>query len=503
MPLSWLQQEQLEKPLILKKFWEERVLHPKDTEQRAHSINGIKNHFLLALPKPGMNDTEWADYVDQAWADGSAFASEEAFYKFFEHISSVKAVGVAEGLIPRVDPSKKAITVTEDETESIKQYTKDKGITVSGIVGSITTGIHPCCSDSYSTSDVFTTQSISKVFTGVLALRLLEEGVISTKDLDNPPIQVASSTTAALVEHPQILERLGEATLHQALTHYAGLGVGEGAPFGDYYGNYIHAVEVARERALPTPEIRSIEEFIPFIPNKTAAAGTVGADNWHYSNSGIILAALSLEHLYNERRDKTLESEPLSFDEIMKKYVTGPTAANMSCFQASPQGLTVRQDASNPIAAHMVGSPGGGYFSTAEDLGKFAHWMHNKCQDSAFVELIGQYGQEFCPHPQSKTIEHTGDGPSSSGFFSLNWETGNLVVILNDQRAIAASEVGREIQDHIFSQKPVLTITDHPASIEASERMQSFKARIPHAAHTPAADSAEDETQEDDNSITP
>lgn len=248
-----------------------------------------------------------------------------------------------------------------------------------------------------------------------------------------------------------------------------------------------------------TPEIRSIEEFIPFIPNQTAAAGTVGADNWHYSNSGIILAALSLEHLYNERRDKTLEPEPLSFDEIMKKYVTGPTAANMSCFQASPQGLNVRQDVANPIAAHMVGSPGGGYFSTAEDLGKFARWMHDKCQDTRFVELIGQYGQEFCPYPQSKTIEHTGDGPSSSGFFSLNWETGNLVVVLNDQRAIAASEVGREIQDHTLSQKPVLTITNHdPVSIEASEKCKNFKARIPRAAPTSAADSTED-----DNSMTP
>ena len=471
MPLSWLQQEELEKPIILKKFWEERVLHPKDAEQKASSINSIKNYFLLALPKPGMSEPEWEVEVNRAWDDGSAFSSEEAFYEFFEHISSVKAVGIAEGLIPRLEPSKEAVMVTEDEIESIKQYTKDKDITVSGIVGSVTLGIHPCCSDSYSTSDVFSTHSISKIFTGVLALRLLEEGIISTKDLVTPPIQVAPSTTAALVNHPQILERLEEVSLHQALTHYAGLGVGEGAPFGDYYGTYGLATEAAIKDGKPTPEIHSIKDFISFIPNQTAAAGTVGVDNWNYSNSGIVLAALSLEHLYNERRNKILEREPLSFDEIMKKYVTGPTAANMSCFQASPQGLTVRHDAANPTAAHMIGSPGGGYFSTAEDLGKFAHWMYGKCQDPAFVELIGQYGQEFCPHPQSKTIEHAGDGVLSSGFFALNWETGNLVVILNDQRSIAASEVGREIQDHTLSQEPVLTIIGHdPASIESESK---------------------------------
>ena len=78
MPLSWLQQEELEKPIILKKFWEERVLHPKDAEQKASSINSIKNYFLLALPKPGMSEPEWEVEVNRAWDDGSAFSNEEA-----------------------------------------------------------------------------------------------------------------------------------------------------------------------------------------------------------------------------------------------------------------------------------------------------------------------------------------------------------------------------------------------------------------------------------------
>ena len=50
--------------------------------------------------------------------------------------------------------------------------------------------------------------SISKVFTGVLALRLLEEGVIAEDDLKTPPIQLAPSTRQALSAHPQILARL-------------------------------------------------------------------------------------------------------------------------------------------------------------------------------------------------------------------------------------------------------------------------------------------------------
>ena len=49
-------------------------------------------------------------------------------------------------------------------------------------------------------------------------------------------------------------------------------------------------------------------------------------------------------------------------------------------------------------------------------------------------------------------IEHGGDYASGSAYFSLNWKNGNTIIELNDQRAMAASEVGNSMKEHIFVQ---------------------------------------------------
>jgi CubicO group peptidase (beta-lactamase class C family) len=547
---SWFEQEQQDKQIILEKFWNQCVLNP-DEKRREQAINGIKDHFLLALPEPGISQNDWITKVNSAWKDPSTFTNKEKFFGFFTHISSLKAVGVAEGLISSPKAKEEAVNITDNEKNALKQYTEDRNITVSVIAGSVkTNNILPLCSENYTTSDVFTTQSVSKVFTGVLALRMLEEGIITERDLNTPSMQIEKSVENLLAEKaPRVLDQMRKVTLHQAMTHHAGLGVGEGVGFGDYYSDYINKVEKARAENRDAPAIKKLEDFIQFIPNQTTSPGTIGecdllfmsysplgtniltlnkptyilspeglyyvsnsdnkissdnlipldsqkvtvdnlwaqlagqitpyngtvekltpeqqnlittktghlpvgiTNNYKYSNSSIILTALSLEYLYNKNRNKELEPNPLDFNAIMKKYVTGHNAANMSCFEPSSKGLKLKFNPADLNAEHMVGSPGGGYLSTAEDLAKFAAWMHDKCQQPEFVKLIEKYGQEFCPYPTSKTIEHTGDGPSNSAFFSLNWGTGNLVIVLNDQRAIAASEVGREIKDHILSQK--------------------------------------------------
>lgn len=438
-------------------------------EKRENSLNGIKDHFLLALPASDFSQEAWIKKVNQAWADGSAFVDEQTFFHFFDHIDFVKAVGMAEGLVAVPQPKTEAVKLMAKDLEPAIQYTHDKEIQVSAMVGSVEGNVLPLCSENYSTSDVFTTQSVTKIFTGVLAIRLLQEGIISEEDLNKLPIKIADSTKALLNAHaPLVREQMKTATLHQALTHYAGLGVGEDVGFGEYYSNYVAAIKLSIEENRATPKISSVEDFIPFIDNAVLPLGNVEkAENRHYSNSGIVLAALSLEHLYNQYRLAHPETNlaELDFDGIMKKYVTGPDAANMTCFEASSKSPNLK---ANGIARDMVGSPGGGYFSTAEDLQKFAQWMSLKCKDKdhQFVQLIEQYGQEFCPYPQSKTIEHSGDGPSSSAFFSLNWETGNVVIVLNDQRAIAASEVGRQIKDHLLASKPSAAELFHPSTRE-------------------------------------
>ncbi len=464
LPRTWKEQEDYEKSIILEKFWDQRIVHPQNDLQKENSINAIKNQFLLALPPPAMKHQEWREKVNKAWADKSAFASKEAFFEFFKHISSVKAVACAEGLMEFPKLIEEPARITEDERKAFQQYTKDKKLTVSAAFGSVKTQILSGCSTDYKTTDIFTTQSITKVFTGVLAIKLLQEKILTEEDLDKPPIKLKQSAKDLLRNHDKIEARLGETTLHQAMTHHAGLGVG-GAGFGDYYSNYIDAIEKARATGQPIPEVKSAEDFLQFIPNETSS---FGKEHWKYSNSGIVLSALSLEHLYNEHRINHPEKklEVLDFDGMLKKYVTDP--AEMQYFTPSSHGLAVKFNPEDLNAEHMRGSPGGGYFSTVNDLQKFAGWLYKQCQDPAFVKLIEKYGQEFCPFPQSKTIEHTGDGPSNSGFFSFNWETGNVVIVLNDQRAIAASEVGREAKNHFLTQKSPAKEKELPNELKAS-----------------------------------
>jgi hypothetical protein len=61
-----------------------------------------------------------------------------------------------------------------------------------------------------------------------------------------------------------------------------------------------------------------------------------------------------------------------------------------------------------------------------------------------------KYGQEFF---HDNKISHAGDAPSGSAYFSLNLQTGNIAIVLNDQRRGAASELGYAIEDNIFSQE--------------------------------------------------
>lgn len=455
-PRTWKEEEDARKNEILELFWEHRVLHPSSKEQKDFSLTAIKDRFLLALPPPEIKQEEWIKKINKAWEDKSVFNNKETFFKLFEHVASVQAVAEAEGFSRPLKIKKEAVTITEKDCKTFYQYIKDRNLTVSAAFGSVKTKVFSGCAEGYTTSDIFTTHSLTKIFTGVLALRLTQEGILTDEDLTSKPIKLKKSTMDLLSKHSKILKRLEEVSLHQALTHHAGLGVGKEVEMGDYYGRYIAAIDKARKASASSiPEIKSVEDFLQFVPDQV---DSFGEKNWHYSNSGIVLAALSLEHLYNEYRlthpEKKLEE--LNFDGLLTKYISGPKAAGMKCFVASAKGLEIKCHPKDLNAKHMVGSPGGGYFSTIDDLVKFASWMHKQCQDPVFIELITKYGQEFCPFPQSKIIEHTGDGPLSSGFFSFNWETGNLVIVLNDQRSVAASEVGREVRDHFLMDMPVV-----------------------------------------------
>ncbi len=515
---SWYQKEQEENPRILKKFWDMRV---QGSNKNIISIANIKDMFLVGLPPENMNREEWTNKLNQAWNDGSAFKDFDTFYEFFKHVPSMKPVAIEENLMPKEVIEVGAIT--KQHLNDIQQYTQDKTLSVVGVLGSARSNhFESFSSNSNKTSDVFSLQSVGKVFTGILALQMIREGIISEKDFAENKIQIDNAAKSKLTHAPLILDRLNEVTLHQALTHNGGFASGG----GDFVGNYGDKIQETDGKI--TSEIKSTNDFLQFVPNQIFPFGcdlisvsshpsteTLNSlpiksnaayvrykeqlfyvnkekqeclelnvtpiaierfdkelmptaiprqlsreelnqvqsitahthfEGYHYSNTGMLLGGLSLEFHYNKYRKEHHEKglEPLDFNGLMEKYVIRPSG--ISYFETNPPE-EFKYNRVEGNAKYIAGNPAGGSFTTTEDLAKFGKWIYDECQ-KGLVDLIDKYGQEFC---HNKIIEHAGDAPSGSSYFLLNLQTGNMVIAFNDQRRLAASEVGRAVNENIFS----------------------------------------------------
>lgn len=515
---TWYQIEQEENSRILQKFWEMRVQPPNKNES---SIANIKNMFLIGIPPIGKEQDAWAEELNAAWENPATFEKYENFAQFFKHVPSLKSVSVAESLFP-----KKSVTVSEiseDQRGDIAQYIKDKELSAVVLTGSVATDkITSICSNENQLSDKFSIHSVGKVFTGILAMRLLSEGIISEKDFAINPIQLDESVYKSLQHAPKVRDRLNEITLHQALTHHAGLGVGDGVPSGDYLDKYGHDIESGHIESK-----ENIADFLPYVFNQVSPK-----NEFHYSNTGMLIGSLSLEHLYNKYRlehpEKNLEQ--LDFNGLMQKYVIEP--AKLSDFQNNPPEK-FKYNEVEENAKSFSGSPAGGSFTTADDLKMFSTWLYEECHNQPeyrrvlmskaepkiediqegdlialkedgqltifwlengkianrsfredvvqsiinqlpaigdetknlkliqeitsqygcklpLISAMKKYGQEFF---HDNKISHAGDAPSGSAYFSLNFQTGNIAIVLNDQRRGAASELGYAIEDNIFSQE--------------------------------------------------
>ena len=335
---SWKDDEVIARNNILKKIWNQLSTDPK-------SRKGLKDYFLVILPPVFGGANEWRKVVDKAWADPDTFKkeNEDKFYEFFKHLelSTLNVAGWGNGLVPLPEP-KRAVDVTVENSEMLKKYLNERNIHAAAVLGSLQKdekNLVSCCSDNYSTSDVFSTHSVTKIFTGILVISLIEQCIVEEKDIHSK-IQFDESVIKQLRDHRNLQDRLETGkgvTLYDAMTHMSGLGVADGGPIGDYYSNYLEAIEKARESKSDTPKIVKVEDFLKYIPDEFSPKG-----KYRYSNSGIILASLGFQHLYNKHRIEHPEKklEPLDFNGLIDKYVKVP--ATMACFSYSPKNLDVK-----------------------------------------------------------------------------------------------------------------------------------------------------------------
>ena len=87
----------------------------------------------------------------------------------------------------------------------------------------------------------------------MLAMIMIRNKIIKEKDL-NTPIQLDELSLMQLPSEVQ--ERLKHVTLHQVMTHQAGL--------GDYLDIYLKRIESGS-----IPDIKNVDDFLKFVDSKT------------------------------------------------------------------------------------------------------------------------------------------------------------------------------------------------------------------------------------------
>lgn len=431
--LSWSEQSRLEKlalpdpKKILKKFWEKKILNYDKT-----SVEAFKNYLLESACK---NNLKLQKDIETLFEN--AIYQRISLDKFSHDIlllgsKYVHDMNGAEKLI--IVPERKiqdlAHALEVVDIHNMKQFMEDQKMTASVTLradaGVLTSVVHTRSKQ----KNVFAMHSIGKVFTGMLVLILVRIGIVSVRDL-NSPVQLDEAVLNQLPHSVQ--EQLKKVTLHQMMTHTAGL--------GDYLETY--------EKTLAKgtiPDIKHVEDFVQFIDPKIFPIGEV-----NYSNAGILLVGLALKHAYENHI-----GEACDYNDILRKFILDP--AGIKCFSPwRPEHSSFNP--ADPAGPNIVGSPAGGYWTTAEDLAKFGCWIYETCKsDPQLKRLIQKYGQEFYPEPERELIAHGGAISSSSAFFSVSLKTGAVMAILSDQPNTAFI-LNEKIQKNIMADHS-LDVTD-------------------------------------------
>lgn len=401
---SWWEQELVEKREILEAFWNERIV-----KLNRKSVDSFMEQMInIGFPQ----NQKWKEQVKKLFLGAvSGRIDFETFFNTLKHIPLMRIKGMesAEKLIKH-----SAWGVREEKVEiepmdlvNIKRYMLEKGISASvslGIPGRelITPEFFGGKPSSYAM------HSVGKVFTGVLALIMMRNKIILDDDLNSPPVKLDEAVKKVLPA--AVRERLEKVSLHQLMTHKAGL--------GDYLGGYFTAIAKGE-----IPEMKTVEDFLQFAEEKVSNVGDVS-----YSNLGILLVGLAIKHAYEKKHG------PCDYNEILQKYII--KEVGMPSFTPwKPKDA--KFNSADFIAPHVMGSPAGGYWVTAEDLARFGQWLYKQTKaDSELEPLMKKYGQEFY-NTEHRVVAHSGGIPSSSAFLFVSLETGAVIATLSDQPDMA------------------------------------------------------------------
>jgi len=362
-----------------------------------------------------------SDIADFARRFDEAFSTKDPklFLPLLDHVSEYELIELIEA--ERFDiPLRQNIFPTQESLRALDSYIHDPKVGFSGVITlQDTKGAYTLGSKDIDPATPFAIHSIGKVFTGMLALRLVREEIIPEKAL-NDPVQLSEDVLAALPDAIRTHIKVNKPTLKQLMLHQGGL--------GDYLVNYSSDITEAVLSGKSPPEMNRPEDFLRYAE---ATTGPLGEE--HYSNLGLLLVGLSLQHLTGTH-----------FDTLLQDHITKP--AGMTCFTSKkPDGA--RWNALDPTAEHICGSPAGGYWTTATDLCRFGTWASSQWADPRFLALVKEYGGEFYSKDE---ISHSGGITSASAYLSAFPEHGVTIAIVSDKKHPGAKEMNDAIRSHML-----------------------------------------------------
>jgi len=425
------------------KFFDEtKELGSKESELK----NDLKNLFKRAL---GYQTASPEALALVATVD--EIKSQEDLSQIFSHIDleNLKLIdriwlGNKNNISPSFNLEFDGRELSSATGENLQSYIDGTGFSGSMVVsqGNKTYESH---SENVETNTSFATHSVGKLFTGVLTIEALRQGILEEDQL-HQPVKLEQSVLDKLPEN--VREHLKTTTLHQLMTHKSGL--------GDYLDNYIGTIESILKSGEESPKINGPEDFLKFTDDSIKIPPFVNKRGelmeTRYSNLGSLLVGLAVQNAYNEKHP----DDQLAYGQILQRYVLEPAGVANFSAERPENGCTNPQDL---VAPHIAGSPAGGYWTDAESLNNFGSWLCDKWQEPEFQRLTKEYGQEFY-YPESKMLGHGGSIESSCAYLQAFVETGIVYAGLSNQ----------PINTHVIASNIESRVVSHYEKLAAEEK---------------------------------
>lgn len=269
----------------------------------------------------------------------------------------------------------------------------------------------------------FNLASMNKMFTGVAIAQLAEKGKLSFDD----------KVGKHLPDYPnrEVAEKV---TIHQLLTHTSGL--------GSYWNPRYEAVK---------DRLQTLGDFLPTFADEPLAFQP--GERFEYSNAGYIVLGLIVEKVSGE-----------SYADYVRKHIYEPAGMTDTAFYPKDQDVPNRAigyetlqgfggpplpGGPRPNTARLgrIGGSGGGGYSTAPDLLKFATALREhrllspemtetiltgKIPMPAGPSMHGRYGYGFGEEKEGghRVVGHNGGFPGIRGQLSVGLDDGTTLVIL-------------------------------------------------------------------------